>query len=164
MITDEQMLSGINAALVNAFPNHTVYVNLQKEDYDRPSLAILSGKKDMKPLTQFLVQRNEEFSIIIKEKLDAAGLPLLTDLQSAQHKVLETFANLIAIADRHLLATPTATPIDDGGSAEVILSFDFFDDPPGKSMDNAELMKEFEIDIQSKVEIGGINGNSHVKY
>lgn len=164
MLTDEQMLSSINAALIGAFPKYTVYVNLQKEDYDRPSLAILSSVKGMERLTQFLVRRNEEFLIIIKEKLDAAGIPLLTALQAAQHKVLEVFAKPIAIKDRYLLAKATTKPIDDSGSAEVILSFDFFDDPPGKSMDNAELMKEFAIDIQSKVEKGGINGNSHVKY
>lgn len=142
------MLSGINAALVNAFPNHTVYVNLQKEDYDRPSLAILSGKKDMELLTQFLVQRNEGYSIIIKEKLDAAGLPLLTALQSAQHKVLEAFAKPIAIADRHLLATPTATPIDDGGSAEVILNFEFLDDTPYEYSDLAEPIGDFTVTIE----------------
>lgn len=148
MITDEQMLSGINAALVDAFPNHTVYVNLQKEDYDRPSLAILSGEKNLSILTQFLSQRNEKFSIIIKEKLDAAGLPLLTALQSAQHKVLETFAKPIAIADRHLLATPTATPIDDGGSAEVILSFEFLDDTPYEYSDLAEPIGDFTVTIE----------------
>lgn len=152
MITDEQMLSGINAALVSAFPKYTVYVNPQKEDYDRPSLAILSGKKDMELLTQFLLRRNEEFSIIIKEKLDSAGLPLLTALQTAQHEALKAFAKPIAISDRHLLAKPTAMPIDDGGSAEVILSFEFFDDPLGKSMDSAELMKDFAIDLKAKTE------------
>lgn len=152
MVTDEQMLSGINAALIKAFPNYTVYVNLQKEDYDRPSFAILSGKKDMERLTPFIVRRNEEFSIIIKEKLDSAGLPLLTALQSAQHKVLEVFASPIAISDRHLLAKTTTTPIDDGGSAEVILSFEFFDDPPEKSVDSAEPMKEFAIDLKAKSE------------
>lgn len=148
MITDEQMLSGINAALVNAFPNRTVYVNLQKEEYDRPSFAILSGEKNLTILTQFLSQRNEKFSIIIKEKLDSAGLPLLTALQSAQHKVLETFAKPIEIADRHLLAKPTATPIDDSGSAEVILSFEFLDDTPFECSDLAEPIGDFTVTIE----------------
>lgn len=151
MLNDEQMLNGINAALISTFPEYTVYVNLQKEDYDRPSFAILSGEKKIERLTQFLVRRNEEFSIIIKEELDTAGIPLLTTLQTTQHKILETFAKSIAIEDRFLLAKTQASPIDDSGSAEVILKFDFFDDLLEEEND-CKFMDEFAINFKVKPE------------
>ena len=38
MISDSDMLDGINAVLAKTFTDYRVYVNLQKEDYERPSV------------------------------------------------------------------------------------------------------------------------------
>lgn len=60
MISDSDMLDGINAVLAKNFTNYRVYVNLQKEDYERPSVTILSGSKkcSAKPRTSSTARKS----------------------------------------------------------------------------------------------------------
>ena len=86
MISDSDMLDGINAVLAKTFTEYRVYVNLQKEDYERPSVTILSGSKKMQRETPHIIAREEEYEIIIKIPTDSAGIAPLTDMQTVQHK------------------------------------------------------------------------------
>ena len=99
MISDSDMLDGINAVLAKNFTNYRVSVNLQKEDYERPSVTILSGSKKMQRETPHIIHREEEYEIIIKIPTDSVGIAPLTDMQTVQHKTAAAFALPVAVAD-----------------------------------------------------------------
>lgn len=60
MISDSDMLDGINAVLAKNFTNYRVYVNLQKEDYERPSVRFCPAAKkcSAKPRTSSTARKS----------------------------------------------------------------------------------------------------------
>lgn len=163
MISDSDMLDGINAVLAKNFTNYRVYVNLQKEDYERPSVTILSGSKKMQRETPHIIAREEEYEIIIKIPTDSAGIAPLTDMQTVQHKAAAAFALPVAVADRMLLPQVTLTPIEDNAYAEIRLSFIFYDSPVETAP--AEDMEQINTAVAVKIKNKeNVNGNPNFKY
>lgn len=128
MLKDTEILDGINAVLCRGFPDRTVYINVQKEDYDRPSFFILSEKKSARPATAATVERTVRYSILAREKADENGISSLEELQNTQAKIVELFLAPFRCGDRHLIAMPEAVPVEDTGGAQVDLTIVFHDD------------------------------------
>lgn len=162
MISDSDMLDGINAVLAKTFTDYRVYVNLQKEDYERPSVTILSGSKKMQRETPHIIHREEEYEIIIKIPTDSAGIAPLTDMQTVQHKAAAAFTLPVAVADRMLLPQVTLVPIEDNAFAEIRLNFVFYDSPVETA--TAEYMEQISTAVAVKIKNKETVNDSNLKY
>ncbi|MCH5279540.1 MAG: hypothetical protein J1E60_07090 [Christensenellaceae bacterium] len=128
MLKDTEILDGINAVLCKGFPNRTVYINVQKEDCDRPSFFIVSGRKSVRPATSATVERTVRYSILAQEDMDENGISSLEELQNTQAKIFALFLAPFRCGDRHLVAMSEAVPVEDTGASQVDLTIVFHDD------------------------------------
>lgn len=128
MLTENQILDAINAQLCRHFPNRMVYVNLQSNEFERPSFFIRSDRKNTFPATRFTVARTETYIITVFEPVDECGASKLTELSASQAQVAALFLHPFRCEDRWFTAAVSSPAITELASAEVELTITFHDD------------------------------------
>lgn len=131
MLVENQLLDAINAVLVQAFPGRTVYVNIQPQEFERPSFFISSGEKSSKPATRTTIVRTETYTVTLFEPVDERGISKLEELSRVQAQVGALFYAPFPCEDRVLLASVNMPPVSALDSAAVNLTVVFHDDIDG---------------------------------
>ncbi|MBR5949130.1 MAG: hypothetical protein IKZ82_10890 [Clostridia bacterium] len=134
MLTENNILDAINARLCERFPERMVYVNVQPQEFKRPSFFIRSGDKNAEPATRTTMVRTETYYITVFEAVDERGICDLTQLSAVQAQVAALFFHPFPCVDvldqetRWLTATPTAQALSELDSALIALKVRFHDD------------------------------------
>lgn len=128
MLKDNQILDAINAQLCKRFPERMCYVNLQPQDFERPSFFIRSGEKKSVPATRTTRTRTETYYITNFEPVDEQGASELMRLSEVQAQVAALFYMPFPCEDRWLTAVPTAQEVSMVDNAVVRLVIKFHDD------------------------------------
>ena len=134
MLTENNILDAINARLCERFPGRMVYVNVQTQDFKRPSFFIRPGEKKAIPATRTTSQRTEKYYITIYEAVDELGICELTEMSKVQAQVSALFYHPFPCKDeldgamRWLTAIPTAQALSEFDNSMVALTVTFHDD------------------------------------
>lgn len=134
MLTENNILDAINARLCERFHMRMVYVNVQPQDFVRPSFFIRSGAKQSKPATRTTNERTETYFVANYEPIDERGICELTELSKVQSQVAALFYLPFPCKDEHtdevrwLTAIPAAQELTELDNSQVALTIVFHDD------------------------------------
>lgn len=128
MIKPNDIIDAINRKLVEAFPDHTVYVNRCPVDCERPSFWIEYIRSQRTNVNFCTVLVEPVFSVQCFIDVDAYGNSDELELTDVQDKVIELFGDgYIRVGDRALTIYATPGGVDPDRSY-VDLELEYFDD------------------------------------
>jgi len=128
MITTNNILDAISAAIAAKYGPNMAYVNEVPKDFKRPSFAIDFDKSTAQDAMRHVVQVMAHYVITCFAVTDVRGLCDQLALNTMQYDVMKLFnKGTLAVADRHLTVR-AFTGGSDPDRAWVDLQFLYFDD------------------------------------
>ncbi len=148
-MTIDDLLIGVNAALVAKYPQTRVYVKDVPKDFVRPSFFLMSGGREMHPATRFTADLTDRVSITYNATMDAAGCSDLIEIQNVQVDVAALFAAPIqceADGEKRFLMgrAKIAVPGLNEGAIEIV--FNYHDDYGTAPAGTADVIEKINVE------------------
>jgi len=147
MITEKDILTGINSLLVAAYPQSTVYLNLCPDSFVRPSFLLEHAKTTCQDINKNTVALTVNCNISCFLELNEDYAAAAEALMARQEGVISLFSSgYMEINTRSLKVKANAGSLDPG-VAYVELQLEYYDDRWAE-VDDKPLMATVNTNLQ----------------
>lgn len=148
-MTIDDLLIGVNAALVAKYPQTRVYVKDVPKDFVRPSFFLMSGGRELNPATRFTVNCVDRVSITYNATMDAAGCSDLIEIQNVQVAVASLFAAPVqcnANGEKRSLMGRAKIDVPGLNEGALEIVFNYHDDYGTAPDDTANVIQKINVE------------------
>lgn len=128
MIGSIKILDAINDLLVQKYPNHTVYIDLCPEKFERPSFLLEVSTVDQRPVNRSTIQETVYLTITCFDTIDDYSRSDTVELLTVQQGVMDMFRGGYLKVENRAIGVKASSGGRDFDRAYIDLQFEYCED------------------------------------
>lgn len=127
MVTQKDILLGLNLKLAIAFPQHTIYVQECPKDFKRPSFLLEYVSTSRKDATRNTIAKTAYFTLACFTPVDKYSRSDMDELSGLQEDTMQLFSDGYVMVGDRAVKVQSSTGGMDLDRAFIDLQFEYFD-------------------------------------